>query len=389
MDQAYYGSQRGLERDLALASNPEDGDHLVAAWVQDEGFGIVAATSFDGGATWAQTVVPGFTVCSGGTSQRVLHARLAFGPGGTVWVAGEVLDGYFPDPRSGVAGVAVAASHDGGLTWSLPVRVETWPLQSGLDHIAADPSAPGSVVVVWHAPEPVATSYVSRSDDGGSTWVARRVPGYAVDALPLHRLVIGRGGTYHLLTAEATARGLPTFSAPRLTSRRSMDQGETWTQATTVAVDVPWQWPTGVIAPDGALHVQWLSVDSENERQLLHARSPDGGSSWSAPVVIAAGVTAVEPSLAVTGNGVLATAFATDQGSQRVRHLARSTDDGRNWMTTELAGPHRPPTADGFYDETVGTVDGRIAAVYTTAGADDREPTDVFVATVQGSGHRR
>jgi hypothetical protein len=44
IDHSYYGAGLGKETDLALAADPGDPRHLVAAWIQDEGFGIVTAT---------------------------------------------------------------------------------------------------------------------------------------------------------------------------------------------------------------------------------------------------------------------------------------------------------------------------------------------------------
>jgi hypothetical protein len=381
-DHAYYGSQRGMESDVSLAADPEDATHLVAAWIQDEGFGIVTATSFDGGATWTRAVVPNVALCSGGPAQRVVHARLAFGPGGHVWVTGEVLDGYFPDPRSGLNGVPVSASTDGGLTWSPAVRVETFPVLSGLNHIAADPSSPGSVVVSWHALEPFATSYVSRSDDAGATWHATAVPAYAHDALPFHRLVIGPDGTYYLFTVEGTLRSFPKPSAPLLSVQRSNDRGATWTPRTTIARKVAWQWPTGAMGPDGTLYAQWLVEEADGTQSLRVARSVDGGTTWSAPVVAAKGHIGPEPSFAVTATGVLASGYTTGTGGQRVLRLTRSTDRGATWTTSVVDGPYTQPANEGFYNETVAMADGSLAVVYTKAGPGSDGPTDAYVAVI-------
>jgi hypothetical protein len=43
-------------------------------------------------------------------------------------------------------------------------------------------------------------------------------------------------------------------------------------------------------------------------------------------------------------------------------------------------GPYDTPAYDGFYNDTAALADGKVAAVYTKAGADTDGPTDVFVA---------
>lgn len=53
--------------------NPTDPRHIVEGWQADRwsnggARGFVAGVSFNGGTTWTQIVIPGITVCSGGTA---------------------------------------------------------------------------------------------------------------------------------------------------------------------------------------------------------------------------------------------------------------------------------------------------------------------------------
>jgi hypothetical protein len=247
------------------------------------------------------------------------------------------------------------------------------------------------VVAVRHELEPVATGYLSRSDDGGATWVAQRLPTYAPDALPFLRLVVGRDGTYHLFSVEATLRTFTTASARSMTVRTSTDRGLTWTMATRITGEVPWQWPSGGVGPDGTLFVQWLRADS-GTKALLLARSSDGGTTWSSPVVAATGLVGPEPSLAITPSGTLAVAHVAPvpgAGGQRELRLTTSTDRGSTWTMTVLDGPYDTPPNEGFFNETVATTDGRIAAIYTRPGRDHDEPTDVYVAVLPEPEPRR
>jgi hypothetical protein len=60
------------EAEPFIAVDPTDPDHIVGTWIQDQrlndgngrGFGI--ATTFDGGASWETTVIPGSGLCTGG-----------------------------------------------------------------------------------------------------------------------------------------------------------------------------------------------------------------------------------------------------------------------------------------------------------------------------------
>lgn len=176
VDQAWWGETPGAETDPSIAINPLDPDNIAAAWVQDDAYGIVAASSFDGGATWTRTVVPGLTRCAGGTEDHILHARLSFGGDGRLWLTGETLDGFFPDPRSGINHIPVVTSIDGGLTWWPPSTADDLPAFNGFDRIAAEPDVDDAAVLVWHGPEGAASSFLSRSTDGGASWVKHTLP---------------------------------------------------------------------------------------------------------------------------------------------------------------------------------------------------------------------
>src|SRR3954468_16818803 len=57
-----------------IAVDPRNPDHFVGAWQQDRwsngsSRGVLAAASFDGGATWTRTQ-PAFSQCEGGEFQR-------------------------------------------------------------------------------------------------------------------------------------------------------------------------------------------------------------------------------------------------------------------------------------------------------------------------------
>lgn len=137
-----------------------------------------AYTSFDGGLTWTNQIVPGLTAETGGTGnfKRVDSAgdpSMAFGPDGTAYYANLVFSRV-----SAASGIAVSVSHDGGLTWGQPnmVSYNEGVTLNDKEWITAGPD--GKVVVTWTAFNlgPHQAGYrespivMAISKDGGKTW---------------------------------------------------------------------------------------------------------------------------------------------------------------------------------------------------------------------------
>lgn len=384
-----FDEQAGHETDPSVAVNPSNPANVVAAWPQDAGYGLVAAASFDGGQTWTRTVVPGMTRCTGGTEDHILHARLSFGPDGRVYLAGETLDGFFPDPRSGLNHIPVATSTDGGLTWNPAVRVDDLPAISGFDRLAAEPDVPGAAVVVWHGPETAAASYVSRTIDGGRTWVKHEVPVPVREFQPIQSVLSAPDGGLYVFYADQTLLdtvmfigsvfGAPTDSrTTNLFALRSDDKGASWSGPYSVAANVPAESVGTATGPDGTLYIStWR--DGAGGRELVVLRSHDRGATWSAPSVVATGVVAPFPSVAATPDGALGMTYSQGSGNGDVEAVfARSIDGGLTWEHRHVAGPF-PAGRYGFYQETAAAPDA-FYSVFIRGGDDTDGPTDVYVA---------
>jgi hypothetical protein len=137
--------------------NPVNSANLVAVYQQDRysnggSRGTVASVSLDGGATWAEVVVPTATTCTGGPYSRASDPWVSFGPDGTAHVMSLVTD---PDPPTGGFGdngMVYSRSIDGGFTWSAPILLatETDPrFLHDKNSITADPNDPNYVYAVW------------------------------------------------------------------------------------------------------------------------------------------------------------------------------------------------------------------------------------------------
>ncbi|WP_202878697.1 sialidase family protein [Kribbella jejuensis] len=123
-----------------------------------------AYTSFNGGRTWSNIMIPGLTITSGGTG--AFHwfdgsgdPVVAFGPGNTVYFASLLFSRSTPLGGQEASAIVVNTSHDGGLHWGPPrvvamdgVNPDGTPTVTHIFNdkpwMAADPSS-GRVYVSW------------------------------------------------------------------------------------------------------------------------------------------------------------------------------------------------------------------------------------------------
>jgi len=136
------GSQTGCssaQNETTIAVNPANPNNVVAGSNDYRLFNSresrndatgVADTSFDGGKTWTDVTLPGLNFMTGGTGalsymDSAGDPAIAFGPLNTVYYATLVFSRAIPpDGQQMASGIAVSASHDGGLTWGQPTVVQ-------------------------------------------------------------------------------------------------------------------------------------------------------------------------------------------------------------------------------------------------------------------------
>jgi hypothetical protein len=189
------GTQLGCDtaqNETTIAVNPQNPWNLVAGTNdyrlfntregRNDGSGF-AYTTFDGGRTWRNVLLPHLTFQTGATGalsdmDSAGDPAIAFGPHNTVYYANLVFSRL-----NDASGVVVNKSSDGGLTWGEPVIVHSDGVDASGNPLDTDffndkewitvDQRTGTVYVTWTSFGPSDSPIqVSRSEDGGKTWSA-------------------------------------------------------------------------------------------------------------------------------------------------------------------------------------------------------------------------
>lgn len=313
--------------------NPTDPDNVVGIWQQDRwsnggARGLVTGVSQDGGASWQEVVIPGITLCSGGTYDRSTDPWVTFGPDGTLHqLALSFNDIAAPiEPRDFDHALLASRSTDGGLTWSDPVEVIR-DLDANVFNdkqtITADPTDPSLVYAVWDRlifpPSERASviagfvtaafrgpAWFARSTDGGLTWEpARQIydPGQNDQTIG-NQIVVLPDGTLVNVFNEIRNDNRSGRRGGNVVVMRSTDSGVTWSAPVfvnrlgTIEITDPDTGDpvrTGDIIPDiavdpssGALYVVWQDARFGGGQfdSIAFSQSLDGGLTWSRPIKV-------------------------------------------------------------------------------------------------------
>ena len=350
--------------------NPTNPSNIVAFWQQDRwsdggSRGLVAGASFDGGATWQSVVVPGISLCSGGTLERATDPWLSFAPNGIVHQISLALDIDPPANRPGGNGrnaLLVSRSADGGLTWTAPITIiadDNPRFLNDKQSITADPTDANLVYAVWDRlksstgniinPERVpgdlsfkGAAMFSRSTDGGAHWEPARVlydPGAISQTLGNQVLVTPDGTLVAFFDEILGVRNSAGPGPYNLSLKRSFDKGVTWGPAGP-AIRTNKLLPLGTVTPDlhrairdgaflfdvavdsdsGKLYAVWQDARFSNFQfdEVAFSMSTDGGLTWSGPTKVnRTPVNAANPlrqqaflpSVAVTADGTVVVTY--------------------------------------------------------------------------------
>lgn len=225
-----------------------------------------------------------------------------------------------PGARFPLSALRLVKSADGGATWTAPMTVTDGPVFGSHMFEALHVAHDGTVYVSWlgkpegdtssddmpmaamssgsmamgtsqdgHAMHMASTVWITRSTDGGRTWLPRvRVD--LGDACPCCRtsLATAADGTLYIAW-----RHVYPGNVRDIVVARSTDHGATWGQPVKVHEDdwhfdaCPHAGPSIALDSAGTLHVAWWT-GKEGSAGVFYARSTDGARTFSAPVAIGA-----------------------------------------------------------------------------------------------------
>jgi hypothetical protein len=298
------GTQQGCptaQNETTIAVNPNNPKNLVAGANdyrvfnsrigRNDGSGW-AYTTFDGGRTWTNVLLPKLAFHTGATGalsymDSVGDPSIAFGPGNTVYYSNLVFSRSVPtDGTQQASGQVVSVSRDGGLTWSEPriVRLDgvtpagtPVPTQFFNDKnwIAADPRS-GTVYVTWTQFTYTADGYLespivmSKSTDFGTTWspivrVSPALDGFGGGITPYAQgsnPVVGRDGSLYVahqasVCADVECTGLEDHDAVVVSTSRNGGRSFAHTE-----VDINFGFPFNPVVGRATLTGQNFRINS-------------------------------------------------------------------------------------------------------------------------------
>jgi hypothetical protein len=258
----------------------------VVTWASQEGNDNVLYAARAGRGAPVRVNPPGSSVDS-------LHQSpgIAAGPDGTLFIT---WSSRKPVPKGGLfaSDLQLSSSHDGGVTWFGPVRVnDDQPTSHSFEGLAVAPD--GAVLVAW----------IETRDDKVATMLAR-----------------------------VTERGT------RVAEPMRLDTGET---CVCCRVDV-------AVGPGDGVSVLWRKVLADNVRDMVLAVSRDGGRSFAAPALVHADGWKISAcphrggSIAADAKGRLYAVWYTEATEGRPDVLFATSTDARRFSP-----PRRLHTATG------------------------------------------
>jgi 6-phosphogluconolactonase (cycloisomerase 2 family) len=325
---------------------------------------IVFARSVDNGLTWTD---PAPISPDGDTGSREDSGGNLATDGNGNWAC---IWGSWGDDN--LRSIKISTSSDDGITWTTPQVLQEFDdrtgssgAYSGYTQVTTDGA--GHWLVGWIANNAFDSTwdvFITRSDNNGQTWTTPVTLNPGIDPLTndgenraLNLATDGQGvwtavWETNVDSSEGSTRGL-------LISR-STDNGETWSSAQYLNTNSP----TGGsydydprLTSDGQGNwvAVWFSLSTldgtiGSDRDILVARSSNGGLTWSAPSALnsyAETDTGDDVNAWVTtdGHGTWLTMWNTTEtlgdtiGADRDILLSWSTDNGQTWTDAEVLEP--------------------------------------------------
>ena len=364
---------RNSETETHLSLNLANPDNMIAAYHQDRWSNGAAneigiSYTFDGGATWQQTLVP-LSDCLGGRFDRLSDPWVDHDSQGVAYlhVLWTGLDG-----EQSQGGMLVSKSIDGGMTWSEPIiQIDSnFPaVQSGnanalngsklhdKNTLTVDPNDDNFVYSVWDhvgiLDKGAAPTVFSRSTDGGQSWEPVKniynvnsdnpydATGSVTQTIANQIVVLpqAEGGelvnVMNRLFVDKDGSQISDFAAIF-----SENNGKTWSNKSVVIHRLPDNTPFFHITDD----------------------NPDDSQSTG----VALRVPSIIHDIAVNrNNGYLYIVYPEDKATGDEIFLQTSRDGGLTWsQPVRINGPHTGPNQDAFLPMVSVTDNGKVGVLY-------------------------
>jgi hypothetical protein len=418
------------------AVNPANTANQIAVWQQDRwsnggAHALMAAASFDGGATWAsQTPLP-FNICAPGglPYERASDPWVSIGPDGIAYAVSISFNQTNNDNA-----VAAVRSMSGGASWDHLTVIRQDNNQNQFfddkESVTADPTKAATAYAVWdQLAGPVDNSAVllhnffsftgdswfSKTTNGGVTWSQSKVivPMRQNQQSIANVIVVAPNGTLYdfftLITGTGPNAG-PNSTAPHgfaIAFIKSTNGGDTWTapqivqKMDTLTVTDPntgqslrtadFDAAPAVDPVTGQLYLVWQDARGTagpNGKgaysRILETTSTDGGDNWTDPLVVSespAGISAFLPAVAVASDGTVGLTYYDFRGLAPDNTTTLPTDvwfksaprggDLAAAAESHVTGPFNmlaAPKAGGFF---LGDYEGLAARGTSFVGVDD------------------
>mgnify|MGYP001183608480 CR=1 FL=1 len=297
----------------------------------------------------------------------------AFGPALTLAEEGGTNPTVAVDPVAGGVVLAWVGESDGradvyfaripaGGEAGSPVRVNDVPGDAAPHEQAPAQGGggpEGNIYVVWQNNTPIegrrfpaSDLRFARSTDGGRTFEPAITVNDDAGGLPashtFHDLAVAADGTIYIswidsrerarMEAEANGSAGDGLPGPEIRIARSDDGGRSFGPSVVVDRDsCPCCRTALAVGPDGAVYVAWRKVHEGNVRDIVVARSEDGGRTFGPPVRVHAddwvldGCPHAGPSIDVDAAGRLHVAWYTGREGRQGVYYAVSEDGGRSF----------------------------------------------------------
>jgi hypothetical protein len=265
--------------DTQIVVDPLDGKTVYASWLQNNKSDTIVIKSTDFGQTWSAPVIADST--NAGTDKPILAVR-----GRDVYV------GFDHQQK-----VWVAASHDGGLTFTAHLIRDNSEFGVSLAGGAAIDSN-GNVFYAWSGysqnggANGLVYLYISKSSDGGNTWSHKLIDtsssppdcsdygcGWAFLGGQITLTGDANNTLYALWNAGAVDKG-----PERMYFARSTDAGLDWSPRVDISpapAGSAHAFPAMASGGAGDIRIAWMDARNSPMWNVYYRTSTNGGATWS------------------------------------------------------------------------------------------------------------